>query len=114
MLETKETELKITQSTNTFQRSKRLSNWDQSGQRWQSEGDKGQVTPKPIEPKATPQAPKAGESDGKKELSFKRHKDTDTFNGTKNVATTASRGDKLRAGASVLFGLGCLAIARLS
>lgn len=118
MLETKETELKITQLTNTFQGSKKLANWDQTGQKWQTElsdSDKGQVTPKPVDAPNKPQAPNTATTSSRgKEISFKRQKDRDTFHGATTKTTAPKKSDSFRAGASVLFGLGCLALSRLS
>lgn len=74
---------------------RRLSNWDQTGQRWQSEhDDKGQVTPKPIDHKSPKIQPvKVEIAESKADINFKRQPDHDTFgrSGSMSPATARKR-----------------------
>lgn len=120
--ETKETELKIIQSTETFQRSNRLNNWDQTGQKWQSEQPKAtsKSAPKPeesqtkplslqaVEPKKSEQTDLRGKDT--EAVSFKRQPQHDTFNGTSVVVKKAKPLDTVKTVGTAIFGLCCLGI----
>lgn len=118
----KETELKVIQSTETFRRSRKLSNWDQSGQKWQSEhstDSPAKVTPKSNEMQAKPQVLQAIEPQIEKtdlrgkepnSISFKRQVQQDTFNGTASVAKKAKPLETVRTAVTAAFALGCIAV----
>jgi len=120
--------LKIIQSTDTFQRSRRLSNWDQTGQKWQSEQSKdsqAKLTPKSNEPQTKPQVLQTLEPAGKtadlrgkepEAISFKRQIQKDTFNGsTPNIARTKAKPhETAKTVLTAAFGLCCLAVGSLT
>ena len=118
--------MKILQSTETFQRSNRLSNWDQTGQKWQSEqpkGPQGKTTPKPDESQTKPLSLQAVDHKSEKPdlrgndteaVSFKRQPQHDTFNGTSVAIQKAKPMDTVKTVGTAAFGIICLGIGVLS
>jgi len=120
VLETKETELKVIQSTDTFQGSRNY--WDQSGQKWQSssvkpkannagEGKPPEKVKKPAAaaPKPSPEKTQAGKNASA--VTLKGQVKQDTFQGNPvTTATAKSSGSAKKTFGTLAFGLGCLAV----